>query len=106
LNVQTWAEQQAQFIGPVEKERALMRTLFSLVYVVCAGLVLAIFWAIVYEKTRDIGILRSVGASRIGISWIFLRYGLVVGVLGAFVGLALGALIVHKINVIHEALSN
>jgi lipoprotein-releasing system permease protein len=105
VNVNTWLEQQSQFIGPIEKEREMMRTLFSLVYLVCAGLVLAIFWAIVYEKTRDIGILRSVGASRIGISWIFLRYGLVVGVLGAIVGLALGVIVVHNINAIHETLS-
>lgn len=106
VSINTWAQQQRQFIGPVEKEREMMRTLFSLVYIVCAGLVLAIFWAIVYEKTRDIGILRSVGASRIGISWIFLRYGLVVGVLGALAGFGLGSLIVVKINVIHEALSD
>ncbi len=83
-----------------------MRTLFSLVYLVCAGLVLAIFWAIVYEKTRDIGILRSIGASRFGISWIFLRYGFVIGVLGAVVGLGLGSLIVHKINTIHDAMGD
>jgi lipoprotein-releasing system permease protein len=104
--INTWLQQQAQFIGPIEKEREMMRTLFSLVYIVCAGLVLAIFWAIVYEKTRDIGILRSVGASRIGISWIFLRYGLVVGVLGAIAGFAIGALVVRNINGIHVALSN
>ncbi|MHC4220474.1 MAG: ABC transporter permease [Planctomycetota bacterium] len=58
LSIKTWEQQQAQFIEPIEKERELMRTLFSLVYLVCAGLVLSIFWAIVYEKTRDIGILR------------------------------------------------
>lgn len=104
--VQTWEQQQSKFIAPIEKERELMRTLFSLVYLVCAGLVLAIFWAIVYEKTRDIGILRSVGASRLGISWIFLRYGFVIGVLGAIVGLGLGALVVHQINAIHEALAD
>ena len=83
-----------------------MRTLFSLVYVVCAGLVLAIFWAIVYEKTRDIGILRSIGASRLGISCIFLLYGLVIGVLGAILGLGLGWLVVHNINEIHNAMGD
>lgn len=105
-NVQTWLQQQAQFIGPIEKERELMRTLFSIVYLVCAGLVLAIFWAIVYEKTRDIGVLRSIGASRLGISWIFLRYGLVVGIFGSLLGLGLGFLVVHNINSIHDALGN
>ena len=106
VSIKTWAEQQAKFIEPIEKERELMRTLFSLVYLVCAGLVLSIFWAIVYEKTRDIGILRSIGASRLGISWIFLRYGLVIGVGGAVFGLGLAYLIVRNINTIHRALGD
>ncbi len=104
VSIRTWDEQQAAFIDPIEKERELMRTLFSLVYLVCAGLVLSIFWAIVYEKTRDIGILRSMGASRLGISWIFLRYGLVIGAAGAVAGLGLAYLVVHNINAIHDAM--
>ncbi|MBL9147079.1 MAG: ABC transporter permease [Phycisphaerae bacterium] len=104
IEVKTWEERLESLIGPVEKERALMRTLFSLIYVVCAGLVLAIFWAIVAEKTRDIGILRSVGAGRVGILAIFLAYGLVIGVLGSGVGLGLAALVVGHINEIHTAM--
>ncbi|MEE9130090.1 MAG: FtsX-like permease family protein [Phycisphaerales bacterium] len=106
VSIKTWEQQQAKFIQPIEKERELMRTLFSLVYLVCAGLVLSIFWAIVYEKTRDIGILRSIGASRLGISWIFLRYGLVIGVGGAVFGLGLAYLIVRNINAIHGAMGD
>ena len=106
VRIQTWREQQARFIDPVEKERELMRTLFSLIYLVCAGLVLAIFWAIVHEKTRDIGILRSIGASRFGICWIFLRYGFFIGVLGAVCGLGLGWLVVRNINTIHTAMAD
>ena len=104
LSIKTWEQQQAQFLDPIEKERELMRTLFSFVYLVCAGLVLSIFWAIVHEKTRDIGILRSIGASRLGISWIFLRYGLVIGTAGALVGLGLAYLVIRNINAIHAAL--
>ena len=81
-----------------------MSTLFQIVYFVCAGLVLSIFWSIVYEKTRDIGILRASGASRAGICWIFLRYGLFVGVIGSLVGLGLATLVVHNINAIHDAM--
>lgn len=102
--VQTWLQQQQQFIAPIEKERELMRVLFSIVYLVCAGLVLSIFWAIVYEKTRDIGILRSIGASRMGISLIFLRYGAIIGAVGSVVGLGLAFLIVRNINAIHSAM--
>jgi len=104
--VQTWEEQNADFIGPVEKERELMRTLFSIIYIVCGALIVAIFWAIVYEKTRDIGILRSIGASRWGIVSIFLLYGLFVGVLGAVAGIGLGWVVTTNMEPIHEGLSS
>lgn len=104
VSILTWEEQLRDIIAPVEKERELMRILFSIVYIVCAGLVLSIFWAIVQEKTRDIGILRAVGASRPGILGIFLVYGLVIGFLGSIIGAALGWLVVANINAIHHAM--
>ncbi len=104
VSVMTWEQQLASIIAPVQKERELMRILFSIVYIVCAGLVLSIFWSIVYEKTRDIGILRAIGASRPGILGIFLIYGLVIGLLGSIVGVGLGWLVVTNINAIHDAL--
>jgi lipoprotein-releasing system permease protein len=104
VDIQTWEERLRDLIAPVEKERDLMNVLFSIIYVVSAALVLSIFWAIVHEKTRDIGILRAVGASRSGILWIFLQWGLVIGVIGACVGLGLGWLVVDNINAIHDAM--
>jgi len=104
LSIHTWKEQQKSFTGPVEKERELMRTLFSIIYLVVAALILSIFWAIVFEKTRDIGILRSLGASRAGVVWIFLRYGGIIGVLGSLLGLLLGWLVTKNINEIHAGM--
>jgi lipoprotein-releasing system permease protein len=104
VDISTWEQRLANFIGPVEKERELMRTLFSIVYIVCAGLVLAIFWSIVQEKTRDIGILRAVGASRTGVLWIFLQYGLLIGAVGSVAGANLAWVVVDNINAIHDLL--
>lgn len=106
VQVRTWREQLRDILGPVEKERELMRILFSIVYLVCAGLVLSIFWAIVHEKTRDIGILRAVGASRPGILGVFLAYGLVIGLAGAVLGAVLGWFVTSNINAIHEGLGH
>ena len=106
VSVLTWEQQLRDLITPVEKEREMMRVLFSLIYIVCAGLILSIFWAIVVEKVRDIGILRSVGASRLGVMWIFLRYGLVIGLAGSAVGIALAWIIVRNINAIHQAIGS
>lgn len=104
VDIRTWEERLIDLIAPVEKERALMNVLFSIIYVVSAALVLSIFWAIVHEKTRDIGILRAIGASRAGVLWIFLQWGLVLGVVGALLGLGIGALVVSRINLIHDAM--
>ncbi|HJN72219.1 MAG TPA: FtsX-like permease family protein, partial [Phycisphaerales bacterium] len=106
LSIHTWKEQQKSFTGPVEKERELMRTLFSIIYLVVAALILSIFWAIVFEKTRDIGILRSLGASRASIVWIFLRYGGIIGILGSLLGLFISWLVTKNINEIHAAMGS
>jgi len=90
------------FVAAVKKETALVLTLFSFISVTAAFLVFAIFWAMVSEKTRDIGVLRSLGASRAGVAWIYVRYGLAIGVVGSVIGLALAHLIVLNINPIHE----
>ena len=104
VSILTWEQHLRDLIGPVEKEREMMRILFSIVYLVCAGLVLSIFWAIVQEKSRDIGILRSIGASRPGVLWIFLQYGLVIGAVGGVVGVGLGWVVISNINAIHEVI--
>ncbi len=106
INVLTWEQQLRDLITPVEKEREMMRVLFSLIYLVCAGLILSIFWAIVVEKTRDIGILRSIGASRAGVLWIFLRYGFIIGVVGSALGVLMAWGVIRNINAIHEAIGS
>ena len=60
---------------------------------------------IVVEKTRDIGILKALGASTAGIRGIFLGYGLLLGAVGSGVGMAGGLLFVNYINEIEQALS-
>jgi len=79
-------------------------TLFAIISLVSVVLVLSIFWTVVQQKTRDIGILRAVGASRAGITWLFLRYGMILGILGVILGAVLAHLIVWNINPIHEFL--
>jgi lipoprotein-releasing system permease protein len=79
-----------------------MRFLFGLVSLVAVVLILVIFYMIVMEKTRDIGVLRALGASRLGVGSIFLVYAGVIGVLGSALGTTLGALFVIYINEIHD----
>src|SRR5206468_9012008 len=101
LRVQTWEELQAKFLNAVEKEKVLVTFLFSLISIVAVFLIFCIFYMIVVEKTRDIGIIKSVGATSSGVAGIFLGYGATIGILGAGLGLGIGYAIVHNINTIH-----
>ena len=67
--------------------------------------ILAIFFMIVVEKTRDIGILKSLGASSNGVMSIFLSYGLGLGIVGSAAGVGIGLLFVRYINEIEDVLS-
>ncbi len=90
------------FIAAVKKETAVVLVLFSFISLTAVFLVIAIFWAMVSEKTRDIGVLRAIGASRAGVAWLWIRYGLAIGVVGSALGGALAYAIVLNINAIHE----
>jgi lipoprotein-releasing system permease protein len=107
VRVLTWDEQPniSTFLSAVEKERALVVTLFSFISLVAVGMILCIFYMIVKEKTRDIGIIKSVGATPRGIAAIFLGYGGTIGLVGALLGLLLGSVVVWNINEIHDLMA-
>ena len=102
--VNTWRDKQGALLAAVQMETAVLNVLLFLIIAVAGFGILAIFFMIVVEKTRDIGILKSLGATGRGIMTIFLAYGLSLGVVGAGVGMALGLLFVKYINEIADML--
>jgi len=102
IKVMVWQEVNAKFIGAVEREKVLVTMLFGIISIVAVFLIFCIFFMIVVEKTRDIGIVKSVGATSAGVAQIFLGYGLAIGLTGAILGTLAGYLIVKNINWLHE----
>ena len=96
--VYTWRDKQGPLLAAVQMEIILLNLLLFMIIAVAGFGILAIFYMIVVEKTRDIGILKSLGASGRGVMSIFLGYGLSLGVVGSGVGLVIGLLIVHNLN--------
>ncbi len=73
--VQTWRDRQGALLAAVQMETAILNVLLFLIIAVSGFGILAIFFMIVVEKTRDIGILKSLGARNCGVLGIFLAYG-------------------------------
>jgi lipoprotein-releasing system permease protein len=102
--IYTWRDKQGPLLAAVQMETAILNVLLFLIIAVAGFGILAIFFMIVVEKTRDIGILKSLGASGSGIMGIFLGYGLSLGIVGSGVGLGMGLLFVFYINEIADFL--
>lgn len=105
VEVITWRDKHATLLNAVEKEKFMVTFLFGVVSIVAFTMIAVIFYMIVLEKTRDIGTLRAIGASRRGIASIFLGYGLVIGIIGAMLGAALASIVVFNINEIQDFLA-
>jgi lipoprotein-releasing system permease protein len=102
--VSTWRDEQGALLAAVQMETAVLNVLLFMIIAVAGFGILAIFFMIVVEKTRDIGILKSLGASGWGVMGIFLSYGLSLGIVGAGVGTIGGLLFVDNINEIADLL--
>ncbi|MBX9858491.1 MAG: lipoprotein-releasing ABC transporter permease subunit [Sphingomonas sp.] len=93
--ISDWREMNAQLFEALEVERIAMFTVLSIIILVAVFNILSSLIMLVRAKTRDIAILRTMGATRGGLLKIFMTVGTVIGVLGMFAGLALGFVFLH-----------
>ncbi len=98
FNIQTWRDMQGPLLAAVRLETTILNILLFLIIAVAGFGILATFFMIVVEKTRDIGTLKALGASGAGVMSIFLSYGLLLGIVGSGVGMVGGLLFVRHIN--------
>jgi lipoprotein-releasing system permease protein len=103
--VRTWEQKQGPLLAAVDVESTILNVLLFMIIAVAGFGILAIFFMIVVEKTRDIGILKSLGASSRGVMSIFVSYGLSLGLVGSGVGVVVGLLFVRYINEIEKGLT-
>jgi lipoprotein-releasing system permease protein len=104
IQVSTWKDLQGPLLAAVKMETTILNILLFLIIAVAGFGILATFFMIVVEKTRDIGVLKSLGAPSSGVASIFLGYGLLLGAVGSGVGTVGGLLFVNYINEIADVL--
>ncbi len=104
VQVSTWRDMQGALLAAVQMETTILNILLFLIIAVAGFGILATFFMIVVEKTKDIGILKSLGASGRGVAAIFLGYGVLLGTFGAGVGAIAGLVFVAYINSIADML--
>ncbi|KON64763.1 lipoprotein-releasing system transmembrane protein LolE [Komagataeibacter europaeus] len=99
VRVMDWTQSNNAFFGAVQVEQNVMFLILTLIILVAAFNVISSLIMMVKDKSADIAVLRTLGATRGAIMRIFLMCGASVGVTGTFVGTGLG--IVFCLNIEH-----
>lgn len=106
VSVVDWRKSNAAFFNAVEVERNVMFLILTLIIVVAAFNIISGLIMLVRDKTKDIAILRTMGASRRGIMSVFLIDGCFVGIVGSLLGLLLGLSISLNLESIRQWLGS
>lgn len=100
--VQKWEEKRQSLLSAIHLEKLVMTIIVSLIVVLAVVSIMIILILMVTEKTKDIGILKAVGANDSGIMSIFVFNGLFISFTGAIVGSLLGYWFSININEISD----
>lgn len=102
VQVQGWKRFRRASIAAMEKEEAGIIFMFILVAITTAFIVFVVFYMIISHKRKDIGILKSVGVSGLGVVGIFGNFAALIGFFGSFWGLLGAWLFLRHINQLED----
>jgi lipoprotein-releasing system permease protein len=100
-----WRQRNRTFFGALEVERNVMFLILTLIVLVAALNIISGLIMLVKDKSSDIAILRTIGATRGSIMRVFLITGASIGVVGTLAGFSLGLLLALNVDNIRTFIS-
>ncbi len=104
LHARTWMDDNRELFNAVGTERVVMACILCLILMVAAFGLCSTLITVTVQKSREIGLMKALGANDLQVCCVFLLHGSVVGVVGAIGGTGLGLLILHYLNDIRDFL--
>ena len=104
--VYSWADMNSSLFSALKVERNVMFIILSLIIIVAAFNIISGLTILVKNKTKDIGILKSIGVLNKSIIKIFFLVGVIIGTSATFFGIFLGVTFSIYIENLRELLSN
>lgn len=101
-----WQQRNETFFSALQVERVVMFTILSMIILVAAFNIISSLIMLVKDKSSDIAVLRTMGASRGAIMRIFSITGTTIGVIGTLVGTGLGLIVAANAEPLRAFISN
>lgn len=105
LQLHTWIDENQEIFDAIRMERNTLFFLLLFIVVVAAFSIMNTLITVTVMKTREIGVMKALGANRAQIIWVFLTQGMIVGILGNVTGVALGLSVIAWRNEFKDWLS-
>lgn len=102
IDVETWEDQRKNLLQAVDIEKTIVGAMMMLLVCFAGFVIFLILTLLVIEKTRDLGVLRSLGATAGGIVGIFMLLGFFLVSLGIVLGGFTGWVFLNNINEVHD----
>lgn len=102
FRVYTWQDQNSSFVSALNVERNVMFLILTLIILVASFNIISSLVMLVKDKSHDIAVFRTIGASRGNIMKIFFIAGSLIGVVGTFLGVGLGLVISFNIEWVRQ----
>jgi lipoprotein-releasing system permease protein len=106
IYAQTWIDRNKDRFDAIRLERSVMFFILFFIIIVAAFGIMNTLITVTVQKTREIGIMKALGANTGQIVWVFLAQGMVVGFFGTLTGLGLGMALVRFRNEFRDWLAN
>jgi lipoprotein-releasing system permease protein len=90
LHVRTWMDVNKNFFSALALEKLAMFVILALIVLVACFNIISTLIVMVVEKTKDIGVLRAIGATQAMVRRIFMTGGLIIGMAGTLFGIISG----------------
>ena len=105
LQATTWIDQNKEYLDAIRVERTTMFFVLLFILIVAAFGITSTQVTTTVQKTREIGVMKALGAKVSQILWIFLSQGMLIGFFGTLIGLGAGILAVQYRNQLRDFLS-
>lgn len=94
-SIRTWGEDYQAFFLLMGQQRVMMYFALSFIVLVSAFSMMAVMFTVTVQKKREIGVMKALGAAPGQIVRVFLYQGMLLGAIGALIGIGLGHLVIH-----------
>lgn len=103
--LETWQDKYSNFYSLMQRERSMMNFVLSFISLISAFCIMAVMFTVSIQRKKELAVIKALGATPGQIIRVFLWQGVIIGIAGALLGVAMGLLVLHYRIPIHTFLA-